>query len=86
MPYRDEDIAAWPIKRADLEPHYKAVLDFMAHSIETDSLAEHFPSIRSVPDVSVIPVEVENRVVFSSERTELLFVNSTRLLSAIGGS
>ncbi len=44
LPYRAEDIADWPIRIADLEPHYRAVLDFMPSAGVRDDLEETLPS------------------------------------------
>jgi choline dehydrogenase-like flavoprotein len=43
MPYRRPDIADWPISIEDLEPGYKAVLEWMPLSAQIDALAEFFP-------------------------------------------
>jgi choline dehydrogenase-like flavoprotein len=43
MPYRDEDLAGWPVKAAQLAEHYAAVLKFTGLSARQDGLAEHFP-------------------------------------------
>jgi choline dehydrogenase-like flavoprotein len=43
MPYRDEDIADWPIRVADLAPHYEAVLKFTGVSAKHDDLEPEFP-------------------------------------------
>jgi len=43
MPYLDQDIADWPISIKDLEPHYKAVLEFMPIAAAKDDLSELFP-------------------------------------------
>jgi len=42
LPYADADLGAWPIKAADLAPHYEAVLDFTGLAGQSDRLAEVF--------------------------------------------
>ncbi|MEI9892868.1 MAG: GMC oxidoreductase [Chthoniobacter sp.] len=44
LPARAEDIADWPIRIADLEPHYRAVLDFMPTTAVADDLASLLPT------------------------------------------
>jgi choline dehydrogenase-like flavoprotein len=44
LPSRAEDIQDWPIKVNDLEPHYRAVLDFMPTTAQTDELASLLPT------------------------------------------
>ncbi len=43
LPYRDADIADWPIKNAELAPHYRAVTAITGLAAQTDDLAELFP-------------------------------------------
>jgi len=43
LPYRDADIADWPIKSAQLEKHYRAVLELTGLSAQHDDLEEWFP-------------------------------------------
>ena len=43
-PYRAADIADWPVKLSDLEPHYRAVLDFMPSTAVEDELADLLPT------------------------------------------
>jgi choline dehydrogenase-like flavoprotein len=43
LPFRQEDMAGWPIGVADLAPHYQAILSFMDASGVEDDLAEWFP-------------------------------------------
>ena len=51
LPHRQEDIADWPISIKDLEPGYRAVLQFMPLSARHDDLTAFFPlySDRSAP-------------------------------------
>ena len=44
MPYRQHDIANWPITADDLAPHYRKVLEFMPIAEGRDDLEEHFPA------------------------------------------
>ncbi|MEP6671445.1 MAG: GMC oxidoreductase [Chthoniobacter sp.] len=44
LPARAEDIADWPISLADLEPHYRAVFDFMPTTAVTDDLDSLLPT------------------------------------------
>lgn len=44
LPYRREDFKDWPISLQDLEPHYRAVMDFVPGTAINDELAELFPS------------------------------------------
>lgn len=46
MPYRESDIAEWPITVADLEPGYRAVLNWMPLAAEADALSGLFPLYR----------------------------------------
>jgi len=43
LPYRDTDIADWPVKNAQLEKHYRAVLELTGISAQRDDLEEWFP-------------------------------------------
>jgi choline dehydrogenase-like flavoprotein len=47
LPSRDTDIADWPIGLADLEPHYRAVFDFMPTTAVDDELASLLPTYTS---------------------------------------
>ena len=42
LPYRDVDLADWPIKNAQLEQHYRAVLAFTGLAAQRDELEELF--------------------------------------------
>jgi choline dehydrogenase-like flavoprotein len=44
LPYRSEDIADWPIGLLDLEPHYRAVMEFVPCTSSGGSLEEILPS------------------------------------------
>ncbi len=50
LPYRAEDIAGWPISMADLEPHYRAVLEFMPSAGVRDDLEPLLPSFTDRAD------------------------------------
>lgn len=43
LPYAQRDIADWPVSLEDLEPGYRAVLDWMPVSARKDALCEFFP-------------------------------------------
>jgi choline dehydrogenase-like flavoprotein len=43
LPYRDADIADWPVKNAQLEKHYRAVIEFTGLAAQHDDLEELFP-------------------------------------------
>ena len=43
LPYRDSDIADWPVKTAALADHYRAVLGFTGLAASRDDLEELFP-------------------------------------------
>ncbi|HEU6449059.1 MAG TPA: GMC oxidoreductase [Verrucomicrobiae bacterium] len=43
LPYRDADISNWPIKTADLAPHYRAAAEIMGLAARRDDLEEILP-------------------------------------------
>ncbi|MEJ0088398.1 MAG: GMC oxidoreductase [Limisphaerales bacterium] len=43
LPYRDDDIADWPVKNAELAQHYRAVTAFTNLAAQHDELEELFP-------------------------------------------
>src|SRR5271156_1722297 len=43
MPHRQRDIEDWPISIEDLEPGYRAVLEWMPISVRNDGLSQFFP-------------------------------------------
>ncbi len=47
MPYRQHDMAGWPVTAEQLAPHYRAVLDFMPVAMQQDALEESFPTFRA---------------------------------------
>ncbi|MDE3071032.1 MAG: hypothetical protein KGJ43_09925, partial [Acidobacteriota bacterium] len=49
LPYRDADLDGWPIAAADLEPGYRAALEYLPYSGEEDELGERYPYFRA-PD------------------------------------
>ena len=51
LPYRTEDMSAWPITAQDLAPHYRAVLKMMPFSGRHDRLEKHFPLHHDHPGV-----------------------------------
>ena len=44
LPYRQEDIADWPVTVEDLRPHYQAVMDFVPGTSVKDDLEEILPA------------------------------------------
>jgi len=44
LPYRQEDLANWPVSAQDLAPHYKAVARFMPVAGASDALEDFFPA------------------------------------------
>ena len=44
LPYRDEDLGDWPIRSADLAPHYTRVARLLNGSARVDALAALFPA------------------------------------------
>ena len=44
LPYRDEDMDAWPIRAGDLAPHYAAVAPILQVAGRKDDLAAIFPA------------------------------------------
>ncbi len=49
MPFRDSDIADWPIRIADLAPYYRAVFSFVNLSATEDRLGSHLPLYTDSP-------------------------------------
>ena len=43
LPLREDDISDWPIKRADLDEHYRAVAQITGLAAQRDGLEEFFP-------------------------------------------
>jgi ferredoxin len=43
LPYRDDDLADWPIKTSSLAQHYRAVTEFTGLAAQPDDLEELFP-------------------------------------------
>ncbi|HXF09964.1 MAG TPA: hypothetical protein VN625_04205 [Desulfuromonadaceae bacterium] len=43
LPYRDDDLADWPVKSGELARHYEAVLNFVDFSAQPDDLEKLFP-------------------------------------------
>ncbi len=46
LPYRDEDLGDWPIRAADLAPHYSAVSSIIGLAARRDDLAALFPAFQ----------------------------------------
>jgi choline dehydrogenase-like flavoprotein len=51
LPFRESDISDWPIKRSDLDEHYRAASQIMDISARHDNLEEFFPLYAANPVV-----------------------------------
>lgn len=60
LPYRQEDLADWPLSAADLAPHYRAVDRFMPVSGQSDDLAGLFPE-QDCRDLKPLPQSLQAR-------------------------
>jgi choline dehydrogenase-like flavoprotein len=49
LPFRQSDIADWPVTLAELAPHYEAVLRFVPLAAERDELSRIFPLYSDAP-------------------------------------
>lgn len=49
LPHRDEDIGEWPVKNAELAPHYRAVAGFTEVTAQSDGLDDWFPIYQDRP-------------------------------------
>ena len=58
LPYRDEDMEAWPISASDLAPHYAAVAPILHISGRQDDLAAIFPAYAHPTD-RALPVSTQ---------------------------
>ena len=72
LPHRDADIADWPVKSAQLERHYRAVLELTGLSAQHDDLEEWFPLHCDQP-----------RVLEPSRQARLLLQNLNRHCDAL---
>jgi choline dehydrogenase-like flavoprotein len=61
MPYRDADLAGWPIRAAQLEDGYRAALAFLPFAGEQDELAERYPLHRA-PDGPLVRTAAAERI------------------------
>jgi choline dehydrogenase-like flavoprotein len=59
LPFRDDDTRDWPIRMAELAPHYRAVLGWMPHSAVHDDLEELLPTYSEC--ASAVPVSRQAR-------------------------
>lgn len=73
LPYRDEDMEAWPINAGDLAPHYAAVGPILQVSGQHDDLAAIFPAYAHPAD-RVLPVSTQAARLFDrlSQRRDAL--------------
>jgi len=58
LPYRDEDMDAWPIRASDLAPHYAAVAPILQVAGRHDDLAAIFPAYAH-PTVRPLPTSTQ---------------------------
>lgn len=72
LPYRDTDIAGWPVRNAELAPHYRAVTAFTGLAAHRDDLEEIFPLHCDEP-----------HALQSSRQANLLFGNLNRHRAAL---
>jgi len=73
LPYRDEDLGAWPIRAADLERHYGAVASLIGLAAPGDELASLFPAHRP-QDERPLPLSTQAQRLldrFTARRAEL---------------
>ena len=49
LPFRDADLAGWPVKNAELAPHYRAVTAITGLAAQRDDLAESLPLYCEAP-------------------------------------
>ncbi|HTX22424.1 MAG TPA: GMC oxidoreductase [Candidatus Aquilonibacter sp.] len=67
LPHRDDDVADWPVKNADMEKHYRAAAQITGLAAQHDDLEEIFP------------LHCENPgALKSSRQAELLLANLNR--------
>jgi choline dehydrogenase-like flavoprotein len=74
LPYRDTDVADWPVNQAALAPHYRAVTAFTGLAAQRDDLEEFFPLHCDNPES-----------LRSSRQADLLFKNLNRHRSKMRG-
>jgi ferredoxin len=67
LPYRDADIADWPVKNAQLEQHYRAVIEFTGLAAQHDDLEELFPLHSDNPQ-ALPPSQQANLLLFNLYR------------------
>ncbi len=73
LPYRDEDMDAWPIRAGDLALHYAAVAPMLQVSGRKDDLATVFPAFAHPADRPLPPSTQASRLLDRlSERREAL--------------
>lgn len=62
LPAHDRDTDDWPVRQADLAPHYRAVLQRLPLSAAVDGLEPHFPLFHAqplppIPNAATAPLE-----------------------------
>ena len=55
LPYRQADIADWPVSADDLAPHYRAVAGFMPVAGRSDDLGAFFPAFDLAGHAAIAP-------------------------------
>ncbi|MDQ2963572.1 MAG: GMC oxidoreductase [Pseudomonadota bacterium] len=58
LPYRDDDLEAWPFRAAELAPHYDAVAALISLAARRDDLADLFPAYR-LTDERPLPLSTQ---------------------------
>ncbi len=90
LPYRQKDMAGWPLGEADLAAHYRAVLEFVPMAGQQDALAELFPAVpmaRAAP----IPASAQARALLDrlsarADALRALGVTVGRARTAVSGA
>ncbi|HEY2968039.1 MAG TPA: GMC oxidoreductase [Casimicrobiaceae bacterium] len=73
LPYREADLGGWPIRAADLAPHYDAVASIVSLAADHDDLALLFPAHR-LGERQPLPLSTQARRLLGrldSQRTRL---------------
>ena len=72
MPYNDTDLAGWPIREAELAPHYRSVCKFMPIIASVDDLSANHPIYHESPQPSLPGRQVSHILTHMSKRREAL--------------
>jgi choline dehydrogenase-like flavoprotein len=60
MPFTPATFTTWPVSFADMEPHYRDILDEIPFTAEEDDLAEHFPLISAASHLPPLAPRTES--------------------------